>query len=749
LDRRGRLLALYTVAIGLAAGLVFLVQPMIAKILLPRLGGSPAVWSACMVFFQAMLLLGYLYAHVVSRLLTPARAALAHTLLILLPLLTLPLSVPGEWVPPTEGWQAPWVIGVLSLAVGAPYVAVASASPLLQRWFAATGHPHARDPYFLYSASNLGSVLALCAYPLVLEPLLPSSAQSWVWATGYLGFVALVALCAVTLARGSPQREPGESAPAEVLAPSGEPATPVVWTTRLRWMALAFVPSSLVLGVTHHLSTDIAAIPFLWVAPLALYLVTFIVAFARKPLLAAESATERVPLIVVALALAFLLDVKSPIWVLVALHLLGLGVVGLACHSRLACERPPPLRLTEFYLLIALGGVLGGSFNALAGPLLFDSLLEYPIVLVAACMLRLPDPDGPASRLDRALDLGLPVLLLLVYMSLRAGLIEVLPPVGSRIAILGVPALLCFLLRKRRLRFALGVAVLLGISHLQPGASSDPANRLFGRIVHAERTFFGVHRVAHTRDGRFRAIFHGNTVHGLQHTDPARRGEALVYFHRAGPLGSMLTQLGGDPRLGRVAVLGLGCGSLAAYARTGQRWSFFEIDPAVERIADEHFTFLTDARARGAECPVVIGDGRLLLDRTVQDGELGVVIADAFASDSIPLHLISREALQLYLRKVRSDGLVVFNISNRYIDLTPVLAALAADQGLAARTWLDPVSSEQDGIQASHWVVMARSESDLARVLSAAGSGWEPLPPSDARVWTDDFSNLLSVLGST
>jgi SAM-dependent methyltransferase len=742
------MLLVYTLTVFIGAALVFLVQPLIAKQLLPRLGGSPAVWNACMVFFQAALLAGYGYAHGIRRIRNPRAATAIHLAFLLVPLAFLPLVLPSGWTP-GDTWPPLWVLGVLAMSVGLPFVAVATTSPLLQTWFSRTDHPHAHDPYFLYAASNAGSLLGLLSYPFLLEPLLAVSSQAHVWSVIYGVFLVSVSACALLLwKRGqAPSLDaPQAAAPAEAEAAPAAALTP---RARARWVLLALVPSSLTLSVTHHLSTDLAAIPLLWVVPLALYLVTFIVAFAARGQRLVKVAWLAVPLALLVVTLALLVEAAEPLALIVGLHLLSFFICALACHGWLAAERPPPERLTEFFLWIALGGVLGGSFNGLLGPLVFPGLWEYPIALVLVALLRSdpladldPDDDTPPEgiKVPAAAFWLAPIALCLIWVvvdrSVEAYDLGENP--AARLVQSMVPLVGCYLLSRRRYPFALGLALLLCLPLFLPRGV-----HLFGERIHAERTFFGVHSV--WEDDKHRVLIHGSTVHGIQYTSRTSRAAPLAYYSTEGPAGDVFQLLDRDPRGKRVGLIGLGVGTLAAYGRHGRHFTFFEIDPAVVRIAQDYFFFLGDCQAT---TNVVTGDGRLRLEENVEDGSLGLLVLDAFSSDAIPTHLITKEAMQLYLRKLQPRGLILFHISNRYVNLRPVLGNLARDLKLVVRGRYHGDLSEEykeEGILASNWAVLARRPEDLGGLLALRM--WKPVPPDDrVPTWTDDYSNVLSVM---
>jgi hypothetical protein len=800
----------FSVTLFLSSALLFLVQPMIAKMVLPLLGGTPAVWNTCMVFFQAALLAGYAYAHAFPAWMGIRRHAILHLVLLILPFAVLPLAIPNYWTPPEDSNPIPWLLGFLAVSVGLPFFALSTNAPLIQMWFADTGHRSAKDPYFLYAASNLGSMLALLSYPIILEPSLPVAAQTRIWTIGYGTMVLLMFLCVVILWRApkaapsvsiansgehaaasdSPTPKTGKSKtnPATVpisLQPLGSSHSALVERpvlTRLHWIALAFVPSSLMLSVTMYLTTDIAAIPLLWVVPLAIYLFTFILGFSRRPPLPHAIMVRVSPLVVLVLVIVMLTQATEPIWILLPLHLLAFFVIALVCHGELAARRPPIQHLTEFYLWLAVGGVLGGVFNAILAPLLFSGVVEYPLVLALACILRpaipsveweeprdrrserkrkrkgspppspTPAQDSePASRhwilRPLALDFLLPAILGLA----TAGMVLIVQkstPGHSSFSVgimFGIPAVICYTFLDRSLRFGLAIGGLLLAGSFYMG--------VYGDTIHRERSFFGVHRITleetTNRNGEVtkkeHVLVHGNTVHGRQNTDPERRHDPLTYYYRTGPIGKVFAAFSGSSAKKEVALVGLGAGALAAYGEPGQHFTFYEIDPAVVRIArDEgYFTYLGDSKAA---IDYVLGDARITLKKA-SDRQYGMIIMDAFSSDSIPLHLLTREAFQLYKQKLADNGLLIIHFSNRYLDLEPILGDLAADAGL--HCWvmndLSPSKEEkEDGKTPSRWVVMARNASDLGTLRET--SGWqEVFPRRGMPVWTDDFSNLFSV----
>jgi hypothetical protein len=1015
------MLGVFAFTLFFSASLLFLVEPMVGKMMLPLLGGTPAVWNTCMVFFQAILLAGYAYAHYTTTWLGPRKQAVAHLAILVLPLLFFlvngPLVVNPSLIAGREGNPIPALLLVLTLSVGVPMFVVCTSAPLLQRWFSSTDHPDAADPYFLYGASNLGSMLALVGYPLFVEPLFTLAGQRFDWAIGYGMLAILTALCAwlmwksrpapgmalatagadpvVAVSTPSATTKQGADPVAPVSAPPPGPpgaiktasksvqaapkhqtpdtrhqtpveekrtTQPVTWVRRLKWTVLAAVPSSLMLGATTFITTDIAAIPLLWVGPLALYLLTFIIvfsvdspgvlgtiafcealavlgifgwiglpAFIQNPtalwlgravcILAAIASlgifrirdprtiqnimtvvgldalilglllfavkdhyysggspdyftNESIvwlgwliglgligfsfqilrlddpallhhvmimvmPLLVLLLVFMMFSEEKLGIKGSIALHLATLFVVSMVCHGELARDRPAPRHLTEFFLLMSIGGVIGGLFNALFAPLAFNALIEYPLAMVVACLLLPPlgltvnsvwarradlalatvfllvgglllymvyrDPNshpdldllktGPwrwglgglglagllwaviawrdhaspstegASRqddaIDRLLDLVLPLTLMVLFVGLYWGLsangvsgrvkgfadmIGMSTEDGGarfrNILKFGLPAVLCYTFVERSLRFSLGLGGLL--------FAAGFCTLINDSAIYQKRSFFGVLRVeegVNIKDGRyypFHRLVHGTTLHGKQFTSEGLRDVPLTYYHRSGPVG-LVTRAYNDPKR-PMAVIGLGTGSMACYALAGQTVDFFDIDPVVVGISydtNEYFTFCEDAVRRGADVSLILGDARLTFepkgekerlkplhkrkDQPVParefgkpltpDQKYGLIVVDAFSSDAIPMHLITREALEIYRDRMLPDGILCMHISNRYLQLQPALANIVEDLGMAGYHMSDGEKSAV-GKTSSHWVVIARKKEHLAKLLA-------------------------------
>jgi hypothetical protein len=727
--------ALFAATLFLSSALLFALEPIVGKSLLPVLGGGAAVWTTTAAFFQVALLVGYAYAHALARAGAPRAVAAGHVATLVFAVLML-ARAPSVAAPPNGAFPALWLFATLARTVGVPFVLVAASTPLLHAWLSQSVHADARDPYFLFAASNAGSLVALLAYPTIIEPALGLARQRHLWHLALWPLAALLAACAAVALRRS--GAPGARAP----SPSATASMPVTPSTRLRWLSLAAVPSSLLLSVTSYATTDLAALPLLWVLPLALYLLTFIIAFARRPLVSPARVLALQPFFLTLIAIEFFLKTTGATWPLIPVHAAAFFVLALGCHQTLAASRPPAERSTTFYLWVAAGGALGGLFNVLLAPLAFRTLLEYPLGLIAAALLR---PRGaawsPAPR-ERRLDLALPLALAaaLLVTTLAANRLAARPGAGVALVLapLIVPLALAgagvYAFRGRPLRFGLALAAICGVGllHGAPGA----------RVLLHARSFYGVHTVSDS-PAALRTLANGATVHGAQSLDSARSREPLTYYHPTGPIGAVMTAWAGHPQRSHVGVIGLGAGALAAYSAPGERWTFFELDPAVASIARDPrlFTYLAEARGH---TDVVLGDARRTL-ADAPDGAFGMLVLDAFSSDAVPAHLLTHEALALYLRKLAPGGLIALHLSNRFIDLEPVVTGGADALGLVSRACADRASPAEAraGKTPSLWAVVARDARDLTPL--DGDPRWRPARAGVAE-WTDDRSDLWSSL---
>ena len=747
-------LVVFSVSMFLSAALLFVVEPMIGKMLMPLLGGTPAVWNTCLVFFQAMLLTGYLYAHAALRFLGRKTQIAVHLALVSLPLLVpglLPLHIPAGWEPPVQTNPVGWVLGLLLVVVGLPFFALSATTSIMQRWYADSGRKDAEDPYFLYAASNAGSLIGLLAYPLLWEPLLRLHTQSRLWSGVYAAFLALCAACAALAWRWH-SRGTALAANQAHAAASGENGASITWSARWRWITLAFVPSSLMLGSTSAITADVPAIPLFWVLPLAVYLISFVLVFAKKPPISHRWAVERLPFLILAGLAPSVSQTRLSLSILLLLYLTMLLGMALVFHGELARSRPAVGHLTEFYLCLSIGGVLGGIFNSLIAPVVFPTVLELPLVLVFAALIRpMPSaepgaqPPLSASPWARRKDWLLPLALGICMVAVIVGLARtgIKPGHVETTLVFGYSMVWCLSFGKRRMRFTLGLVAIFAASLLYAP---------YGETLTAQRSFFGVYRVRNSTDGKFRVLFHGGIVHGVQSLNQGEACEPLSYYARSGPGGAVFAAAQVGAPHGDWAIVGLGAGAMAAYLQPGQTLAYYEIDQLVKQIAEDPRYFTYISRCAPAT-NVVLGDARLKL-RDAPNSRYGLIVLDAFSGDSIPMHLMTKEALALYLRKLAPGGLIAFHVSNLYFDLAPTLGNLAQDAHLAALIGNDTQLSQAEldqGKQASIWVVMARNPEEL-NALSAQTDRrfqWMPLAARPgAQLWTDDYSNLLSVVKS-
>jgi hypothetical protein len=740
------LLATFIAAIFLSAALLFLIEPMFTKMVLPRLGGSPSVWSVAMVFFQSMLLAGYAYAHLLTRFAPGRKSVLLHLALTVLAVFTLPFAV-GDARPPAAG-EAFWLIGVFASAIGLPFFALAANGPLLQAWFARTDHPAAGDPYFLYAASNVGSFLALLSYPALIEPLIRLSSQAWLWSVGFYILTALIAATGALMWR-APDRAPSAEG-------SEAPAAAPTWRDGLTWCALAAVPAALLIAVTAYISTDVAAMPLLWVVPLALYLLSFVIVFQRRLLIPHRLAVALQPAFILALVFVFIFDLDplkrvikhfhlidvdavESIIAVIALHCVVFFVSALVCHGELARRRPPVRHLTVFYMWIAAGGMIGGIAAGLVAPHVFHSIAEYPILIVLAALCR-PGLVLPAQPQGRRL-----VLAGLAVIALALVAFDRLHPDYEETQfdwMIGVPLVAAALFWRMPLPFAAALAVALSIDRTY----IDVAGTV------SVRSFFGVHKVADTADGQFRLLSHGTTLHGAERIRDANgdpltgRPSPLLYYYDGSGIAQVIDAVRARSS-GPIsyAVVGLGTGSLACRANAEDIVHYYEIDAAIVHTARDSglFHYLSACRP---DVPIVLGDARLTL-ADAPDGAYDTIVVDAFTSDAIPIHLITREAMAVYLRKLKPHGIVVVHVSNRYLELASVVAGIAAANGAVTRV-NDGAGFVENGPQylfTGTVAAVAREDEDFGTL--ARSGFWPKQTPDLAQwVWTDDYSNIVGAV---
>jgi hypothetical protein len=770
-----RALWTFTVTTFLSALLLFSIQPMFAKMVLPVLGGSPSVWAVAMFFFQGALLVGYCYAHLLIRTVSLRTSGLIHLALCVIAFLVLPIRLPEWYGEPPPGEPALWQLGLFSVAVGLPFVAVAANAPLLQAWFARTGHKQSADPYFLYAASNLGSLIALLGYPFVLEPAFGVRALAGMWTLGFAGFVLAIAACYL-IVRGAPGA--GDApARADVASPDAAPT----WGDRLAWIGLALVPSALLTAFTTHVTTDVASAPLLWVLPLSLYLLTFVLVFRERALIP-RGVLLTLHLLAVAVALIMLAQTRRSDWFLTApIGMTAFFLSALVAHRTLYERRPAARHLTEFYLYMSLGGALGGLTAALLAPRLFSEVLEYPILLALTMACRpgafaiFTDPrDRTKPNKEEWLVLWLIMALgfLALYWvpygfdripvtwlfssqpTLASGAawwinwpvdqvrsaLRLLNSWGGTAAVALLLAIVMVVNWRRPPRQLMAAVMMMLAVVLLPSAV---------RKGDSQRSYFGVYRVSLSGDGQFNILIHGTTLHGAQRVrdadgNPVADITPATYYHPASPMarsvGVARDLAAAEGRKLRVGIIGLGTGSMACHAQAGEGWRFYEIDPLMVEIAtkSERFTFLENCQP---QADIVIGDARLTMAKEA-DGTFDLIIVDAFSSDAVPVHLMTAEALAMYMAKVRPNGVALLHVSNRHLDLDSILAAT---RPLVPGTEMQIISDDAaDGsyAQSTSTVALFSREEKVLEAYKPIGT---PLAAETRglRAWTDDYSDIL------
>ncbi len=733
---------IYTVTLILSAFLLFGVQPLFSKMILPRIGGSSSVWNTAMVFFQAVLLGGYLYAHISSKFLSLRFQAILHLGLFVLFAFILPLSIPDSWSAPGPDENIVfWQLKLMAVTVGGPFFALSGCAPLLQRWFSYTDHPDASNPYFLYAASNLGSMTSLLIYPFIVEPLLTLTNQTFAWAGLYGVLILCIAACAIVVKQPKVLKDDVKT--------SEENVPPVTNKTRVIWLLLAFIPSSLMLGVTTYITTDIASVPLLWIVPLALYVSTFIFAFARKQIISEKLATYMmgigiIAIIVIAMTAYNPLKLQS-----IAIHLIIFFFTALMCHIKLVKTQPHLSHITEFYVFMSLGGVLGGIFNALIAPLIFVYPIEYALVLSLACFVRFYD----FTQMKTVQIAKTPLTLLqtwrtsIICIASVAFIVAVsfsLPEAsGMRLTCIALVivsvVIFCYtisILLESRRSFAIIVLMCLLIF---------PTFRIkhMYSALHISRNYFGVSVVTEDTDNNMTRFMHGTTLHGVQSNDPEYALTPLSYYYENARLTfNMLDEREGPQE---IAVLGLGAGTLACYQKNNRHFDFFEIDKDVAGIAKDTslFTYLSNC---GSPYDIILGDGRLEIEKQ-DDKKYDLIFIDVFSSDNIPVHVVTKEALEIYFSKLKDNGIIVGNISNRYMNMIPSLSASANELGAKVYSVIGKGGFVPGTkIRYAPAVYIAMTKSDEVSNYMIQRKNWSDSSGKASKAWTDDYANIVSAI---
>jgi hypothetical protein len=728
----------FTATTFLSAILLFSVQPMFAKMVLPLLGGSPSVWAVALCFFQGALLAGYCYAHLLIARVPLRFTGLVHLGLCLLAFLFLPIAVPAGWSEPPAGEPYLWQMGLFAVAIGLPFMAVAANAPLLQAWFARSGHPQGADPYFLYAASNLGSLLALLGYPFVLEPVFGLTALSTLWTIGFGALVLALASC-FFLVRNGPDLP---TAPRGVAAEDLNTAPSLA--DRAGWVGLAMVPSALLTAFTTHIATDVASAPLIWVLPLALYLLTFVVVFRERALIPMPILLA-VHLVTVILAILQLAQSEHDTWIVTAsTGVAAFFMSALVAHRTLYEARPDARHLTEFYLWMSLGGVLGGLFAALVAPKLFSEVFEYPLLLALTIACR---PGVLRGTGDRLLEVLISALIAVAgYFVLYHGVAYAgqhgvsFGKWGPAAAATLAAGVLTLALWQWPMRQAAAALIMFGLVVTMPSEVHRGA---------AQRSYFGVYRVTQSDDGQYNLLNHGTTLHGAQRIrddagNVVANSTPMTYYHPTSPMARsvdiMRAAAAGKGGTARFGIVGLGAGSLACLSKPDETWRFFEIDPVIVGIAkSSYFTFMTNCQPKD---DIVIGDARLTLAKEA-DKSFDLIIVDAFSSDAVPMHLMTKEALELYRAKLKPGGVVVLHISNRYLDLDSVLASTRLlVPGLEGLILSDNTTDGTYAQTTSTVAVFANEAATLEPFRELASA--EEFEPGKVKPWTDDASDILA-----
>ncbi|MGN7439030.1 MAG: fused MFS/spermidine synthase [Alcanivorax sp.] len=725
----------FSVTLLLSAVLLFTVQPMFSKMILPYLGGAPQTWNTSMLFFQMCLLAGYAYAHGTTRYLSVRSQAILHVILLAIFVVVLPVAVPQGWEPPGGDDPTLWQLSLMATVVGGPFFVVSGSAPMLQRWFSITDHKDAHDPYFLYGASNLGSMSGLLLYPVLVEPMMTINSQSTTWMYGYISLIVLTILCTILIWKYNQQQDQVNSTTNKI------EDTPVTNQQRIKWIILSFIPSTLMLGVTTHITTEVASVPLLWVMPLALYIGTFILVFARKPLFTSNQIMLACG-IGVAVLCAQHIALKNmhdyPV-MMIALRLFVFFLLALACHTSLAESRPSARRLTEFYLIMSFGGALGGFFNAIIVPNYVIVPVEYPLMLIAAVLVRyinVPEQSfatllhtvksNPKQiiNLNNILLVGLPLLLSVIGMIILGKqsvewLSAIVFLIGSLIIV------------NRRWAFALIIIPAMMIPYI----------RTPGTLIYQDRDFFGVIRITETEHERI--LLHGSTNHGTQPTSARYPLTKISYYGDTSPVSDLfkIADMKEGPQ--RVAVMGLGIGVTACYTKEGRHFDFYEIDRKIADLAENEkfFTYMSDCES---PYDIILGDGRLMMEKQ-PDERYDFILIDVFSSDNIPMHLLTKEAVEIYLSKLKKEGLLLMHISNRFLDLEPIIAEIGEQIGVPtfSRVGIGEMN-EKVNIKTydAHFAAFTYNPDIIEKLQERT---WTPARKREGvKAWTDQYSNIIN-----
>jgi len=704
-----------------SAAITFMMQPMVGKMLLPIVGGTPAGWMVAMAFFQIMLLVGYLLAHALSKL-SPRGQACVYLGCLLAGVWFLPLSLAGYTFDKTP--EAFDVFLLLTKTIGIPFIALSATSSTIQRLFTTTGHHSAEDPYFLYAASNIGSFGGLLAYPVVVEPAFSISGQQHMLFYAYAALMALGFICILLSGRRveslTPQKAAGDVKP--------------TIAQKLEWLCLSFIPSSLLMGVTAYITMDVISVPMVWVLPLSLYLLTFVIAFSKKPIVSLAVMDTAQP-IAIFIGIVFISVVRGAFlasWFSLVLYLAVFAIVTLACHMRLVSKRPAENHLTSFYLMMAIGGAAGGVLNAFIAPDVLNNLGEFPLILLASFLVH---PDfRPTTRFGKLI--AVLVILSIVLANTQAPSFGFDPIWASVLLFISITVSITLLMPKfyremtKPAPVVFSALILLLVS--QHIIGDKP-------VLFSKRNFFGIIKVVDyykpgEKTANLRIIRHGSTVHGEQSFEPGKELMPMSYYHIDGPFGEIFKVL--NPR--KVAVIGLGAGTINCYANPDREFTFFEIDQDIVDTAHEYFTFLDKCVSKNPP-RIIVGDGRLELGKLPDKFDL--IVLDAFTSDSIPTHIITQEAMKVYLQHLNKNGVIALNVSNRYVVLWNMLANTAANLGMTEQL---RARLTKDSQNRSIWVILSRDGEDNP---AFAEKGWKTVSADGTtRPWTDDYSNLLGII---